>query len=304
MILEGKSINCETALDMMFDYIDGTLSSEDASLLERHIGECEACKKELDERRELLTLVKQSRYNPPAELKNAVMEKVENTPNKAKILSARRHFLPWAGTVAAACAAVVVLIAGRNQPSNDMLYNAEQDNAEVIHYSYDDETVNENVAGGVLDASNGAKTVFDAENEDDGKVYYVETTIGALTALTPSFYDDSCKDLVAAPSQTLAEPTEKSELDVFYTKIQARDVPVILVESDYVNDAYLTDEPEILIIDGQTFLRYTVTSEAEPIFDALVNDFETNNVTYKAAFPENASQSNTVELLVLAEAEN
>ena len=304
MILDPKNINCDTACDMMFDYIDGTLSEEDVSLLERHIGECEACKKELDERREMLALVKLSRYNPPSQLKSVVMEKVEKAPNKATILGAHRRFLPWAGTVAAACAAVVILIAGRNQPSNNLMYDAEKDNAEVIQYSQTDETVNENAANGVLDASYGTKTVFDTESVDDGKVYYVETTIGALDALTPSFYDNSSKDLVATPSQTAAEAAEPSEIEFLYDKIQVHDVPVIIVEGDYLDSTYLTGEPETLVIDGQICYRYIITSEAEPIFDAIVDDLDENNAVYRIASPETASASNTVELLVLADPEN
>ncbi len=305
MILEPKTINCETACDMMFDYIDGTLSEADISLLQRHLDECEACRKELAERREMLALVKLSRYNPPSELKASVMEKIEKTPQKSNIFAAKRRILPWAGTVAAACAAVVILVAGRGYFSSDSLLDAKKDNAEVIQYSQTDEAVDEKFASGVLDASYEMKNIFDTEDEDDGEIRYVETTIGSLDALTPGFFDhDMYANDVASPSQTLAEPAEKSELDVFYSKIQVHDVPVILVDEDDVNDAYLTGEPEILIVDGQTFLRYTVTSEAEPIFDAIVNDLEENNAVFKTASPKTLAEGNTVELLVLTDSEN
>jgi anti-sigma factor (TIGR02949 family) len=65
-----KSISCDEALEIMFEYIDGMLSKETGAKLEQHIETCRGCLKKLDFQ---LKLKKR-------------MQKVKTTPASKKLL--------------------------------------------------------------------------------------------------------------------------------------------------------------------------------------------------------------------------
>lgn len=108
-----KPISCRSAKEIMFDYLDGAASKLESSLLEDHVSECGDCKKELEERKKLIDTVKLTRVDPPAALKESVMTKIENIPQKKEAW----HFKPSARITSilavAACAVIMAAIGFR-----------------------------------------------------------------------------------------------------------------------------------------------------------------------------------------------
>ena len=113
MILKPKAINCDTARAMMFDYIDGGLEGADALRLEAHAAECDACKRELAECRQMLDTVKNSAYSVPAGFHDSVMNKIADVPQETVSRAKAFRFKPWMGALTAACAALMILVVGR-----------------------------------------------------------------------------------------------------------------------------------------------------------------------------------------------
>ncbi len=297
MIIEPKKINCEAAFDMMFDYIDCTLEKSDVISLEYHIKSCDRCRHELAERREMLALVKTAAFEAPSELRQGVMDKIENIPQESKGSIIRRRVMKWAGPAVAACIAITVLVAYRGILFDGVNFDAKSDDAEVARIAENDgnlEVLHDNSATGSMYYT---KHYTADEKTDDG--VYIETTISALDALAPGKYEG---EVLPEACGTLAK--DEDDIGSLFDKIQAREFPVVVVGRADINDSYFMDEPETVIIDGQVFLRYIVTSEAEPILDAIINELEANNAAYKVASPEKTAVSNAVELLVFADSEN
>ena len=297
MIIEHNKINCETAFDMMFDYIDGTLEKSDLISFEYHIKSCEKCRQELAERREMLVLLKSAAHTAPSELRQSVMDKIENIPQESKASIIRRRIMKWAGPAVAACIALTVLVAYRGGLFDGAKFDVKSNDAEAARIAENDgnsEVLHDNAAGSMYYVKQ-----YDADEKSDEAVY-IETTISALDALAPGKYET---EVFPDACGTLAKD-EDDDIGSLFDKIQAREFPVVVVGRADINDSYFMDEPETVIIDGQVFLRYVVTSEAEPILDAIINELETNNTAYKVASPEKTAVSNTVELLVFDDSEN
>ncbi len=300
MIIEPKKISCEAAFDMMFDYIDGTLEKSDALALEYHIESCENCRHELAERKEMLALVKSAAYEAPGELRQSVMDKIENIPQETNGGIIRRRVMKWAGTAVAACIALTVLIAYRGILFDGVKFDAANDNAEAMRIAKYD-----GAGAEIQDNSNPGAMYYAKHYTADEKVadgVYIETTISALDALAPGKYE-----IEASPEACVTLAKDAAEDDAMisvFDKIQAHEFPVIVVGKGVVDGSYLSSEPETLIFDGQVFLRYVITSEAEPILDAIINDLESKNAVYEISSPKTLTASNTVELLVLADSEN
>ncbi len=295
-------ISCETACGMMFDYIDGELNAVDTHLLEAHLDACEACRHELAERREMLSLVKEARLAVPSSLRDGVMEKIKNIPQDAKIITPKRRFMPWSGTVAAACAVIMVLVAGRAYIFGGMELGSVKKDGEAIYTSdMNFAAEQENVAD-----ADGADPFYTTKyyaagqgkaDSQDSEPRYVETTIAALDALSPTASGET-----QAESSCASAPTDKydepSEFDAMFDKLNGHDTAVVICREGDIDDAFLTAEPETLILGEQTYLRYVAVSYAEPILDALIDDLKSSGADYRVFVPENA-KGPYVEVLLL-----
>lgn len=113
MKIMKKPMDCSSAEEIMFEYLDGALTRTEASRLEDHISVCGNCKAELEERKIMLDTVKLTRVDPPAELKESVMLKIENIPQEKAV----PRFIPSVRTVSAlavaACAVFAVAVGFR-----------------------------------------------------------------------------------------------------------------------------------------------------------------------------------------------
>ncbi len=107
------AIDCKSAGELMFDYLDGELSKTEEWSLEAHISGCEDCKKKLEERKNILDTVKLSAENPPNELKIGVMKKIENVPQEKAGWSIRPSAKLTSALAVAACAVIMIAVGFR-----------------------------------------------------------------------------------------------------------------------------------------------------------------------------------------------
>ena len=131
---------------------------------------------------------------------------------------------------------------------------------------------------------------------------YVETTIAALDALAPTASEERKSEITCA-SQPIDKGGDTSDFDVMLDKLNVRDTAVIVCRESDIDEAFLTSEPEILILGEQTYLRYAAVSYAEPILDAIRNQLDSDGADYKVVIPENVNSSG-VEILILVDAES
>lgn len=97
-------ISCEKACELISEYIDEELSSEERAALEAHLASCEDCSRFLS----LLSLVSESvpeDVEPPAELKSGVMTEVKRLNAEKKRKKRSSLILRW--TAAAASFAII-----------------------------------------------------------------------------------------------------------------------------------------------------------------------------------------------------
>lgn len=70
-------MNCKSATDLLFEYIDGALPASEKAELEDHLAGCSDCRKELESRRETLTLIAKSSALREGAIYSAVMDRIE-----------------------------------------------------------------------------------------------------------------------------------------------------------------------------------------------------------------------------------
>jgi predicted anti-sigma-YlaC factor YlaD len=93
---------CSKYEEMMFDFIDGELTAEQADEFNKHITGCESCRAELERRKKTVKLISESAYEPKSSLTAAV------TGSITQLKKNRKRF-GWSSTIAACVVAVVIL---------------------------------------------------------------------------------------------------------------------------------------------------------------------------------------------------
>jgi len=279
MRTDKKPLSCEEARDLMFDYLDNHLSPSQTERLLAHLSACADCRAELDERKSMLALIADVAVEPPAALHYNIMRAIADIPQDApesgaKILTdKKRRFIPW-GTVAAACAAVMILIAGRGTlpgagagdlvaPAADRL--ALEEAAEV---------------GGADDAdAYRTKAYTYSDNSANGEVVIVETTAGvAMFSPGPKTPDEKSAPVEKKSAQSAA-------LDALIAEASAEDAVLALCESGFEGLTPVSDADSISV-GGFDVTRYLVTENAVETFGGYVNLFEKEKIDYRANIPE------------------
>lgn len=83
----SSAVSCERADELMYDYIDGTLTETEKAAFEAHIAECAHCTEELEQRRLFLKALSDGgRLEPKRDILNAVL----NDPEIVKLAEKRR----------------------------------------------------------------------------------------------------------------------------------------------------------------------------------------------------------------------
>jgi len=102
-------MDCPTAREAFSDYIDGALADEAGRTLDAHLGQCEACRRELGSMRSAVSLVEDlPKVTAPTTILDRVRSHVANQGSPAKgptpLISG-----PWRWAIAAAAAAALAL---------------------------------------------------------------------------------------------------------------------------------------------------------------------------------------------------
>lgn len=314
MKINLKPLTCETARNMMFDYIEGELKAADALRLETHLHDCEACKKELSERRDILKMISSCGETPPASLKLGVMDKINTVPQETKRQRMAKRLLP-AGALSAAAAAVMLLFVGRvfilggamNYADNaafDKVADVEvmrlTDASAVVECAEEDAvrdgmTVLADKAPSEPEAANEAGA---SKNEASAVEYYTVTS--ALKAASPGFgliiaddcdyasfnnADNATEAPVKYAMATLAAP---SPIDSLFEKFRADDRAIIVCSEKELSYPDSFGSEETLIFSGTEFRHLTFTKNTADLFSELLDNLEQIGAYYRAAAPEGA----------------
>ncbi len=290
MLLNRKTAGCEDVRALMFDYIDGTLSDSDAAVLKAHIAECEACRRELGERREMLSLVKSSADSAPSALYGAVMAEVEKTPQDAKVLVPRMRMKPWMGSLAAIAAAVMILVVGRgfieSGASAEMLDQAPGD-ARV----FDD---------GIFDASAEDADNADAILPDKVQYNYADADIygsaseDKIVETTSSFsgYAPMPADTAAADVQNGdavgASSVSVDVLDDVFAACVSEESALLVCAKEELEGIVPMSEAQPLSVEGVSCIYYAVDTDAIVMFTGYLEVLEHRGSAYRAYVPTDA----------------
>ena len=298
MMLNKKTLDCELSRGLMFDYIDGVLAPSDKQRLEAHLEGCEACRRELKERREMLALVASAAYSAPSSLYSSVMAEVEKTPQDAKILAPKLRIKPWMGSIAAVAAAVMILVVGRGllSQSTEMLDNEPGDAR-----SYFDASPVPGEDGDAIDT--GAT--------GQGKVYYEENLYGSAsedriieTTYSYAGYAPSASDAHGASYDTVA-PIEveatagKSLLDTVFDVLECEDTALIICYKSDVAGVIPMEQATTIAVDGVECEHYLIDTDAMVKFTGYLELFENSRFEYRACVPMEAEFEKCEIILVV-----
>lgn len=155
---EKTMTECETVSEKIFEFASGELSSDDTNTVEKHVENCEKCAAELENARNLLGLIGESRVSSEKSVADAVMARIR----RIKFAERMRRFSKL--TVAAAVVLMVSVTVLINQGIGD---NADggavgQDARIVNHDDFDPE---QSVADGGFEVD--ADETTDAETEEN-----------------------------------------------------------------------------------------------------------------------------------------
>lgn len=77
---------CQKVEELLVDYIEGALSSEEEQEVRDHIETCSSCQKELEQQQEILRLldIEVEKVEVPHDLMMQVQEKIDQQPHKSR----------------------------------------------------------------------------------------------------------------------------------------------------------------------------------------------------------------------------
>lgn len=313
MRLDLRSLDCDRTRDMMFDYIDGELRDNEAELFEAHIKECDACRRELAERREMLELIKLAGSEPVPSLHNRVAEAIADVPQYKRNVFTRLRYLP-AGTLVAACAVVMVLVVARGYifggGSMDAVMDVEDKGilvtgvrpTEAFDYSADEEADGAHGAGDDAEADG----YLDGVAEEEAEPEYYSITTASITADSPKILAD-IENTAAAPSETQAVLMTKSasaplsELDRFFESVKGDDSAVIVCY-DVLPELYEGLSHETFASEkGTEYALYTVTEDAQSLYSDHLAALSAEGASFRAYAPEGVNTCYRLYVLKFSE---
>lgn len=308
MKLDQRSLDCDRARDMMFDYIDGELNNTETELLEAHIKGCEACRREHAERREMLELIKLAGSEPVPALHDRVAEAIAEVPQYRRSLFTRLRYLP-AGTLVAACAVVMVLLVGRGYifgGAADAVMDVEDKGILLAGVrpteafeDYADEDADGAYAAGVADCAEvpeAADMEIAVDAELDAEPEYYSITTASITAGSPKILadmDNAAVTYVETESVIItksAKAPTASELDLFYESVR-NDGAAVIVCYNVLPELYegLSGE-SFTSPNGTEYVLYTVTDGAKSLYSDHCAALSTEGASFRAYAPDGAAE--------------
>lgn len=290
MLLNRKAAGCEDVRTRMFDYIDGALSDVDAAALEAHLAECEPCRRELDERREMLALVKSSSAAVPSSLYGRVMAEVEKTPQDKKVLLPRMRMKPWMGSLAAVAAAVMILVVGRgflSQGARDEMLGSDPSGARIF-----------DAAGAPADADDR----IDIEGENSDKVQYSvadeDISYGSKPPVATMAPEAASPE---APDEYATEDVPGvSVLDVIFVANKADGVALLVCNKSDLDGVIPDVDRETSVVDAITCEHYILEAGVVAKLTGYIELLEHRGADYRAYVPTD-EQFERCEIILLTE---
>ncbi len=319
-----KTLTCERAQDMMFLYIEGQLKERDAEKLTAHLDGCEACRKELEERKSVLKSLNECEFVPPSSLKSGIMDKINTVPQER--VHPMRRFIPI-GAISGVAAAIMIFAVCRvfvfGGAVNDMAFDNAKSAAEcgevlTVGNSAPAEIYEENtVYGGAVigedavhfmadmagDIADGAAAEPETAAPEKAEVYAVTSSIVAFSPgvglITEPKYDYSANSAVKTQTTAASEAGDKaltaaaastsstaSPMDKLFEKLRTNDRAIIVCRSFDGTVAEKADAEEIITIDGTEFMHMTFSENADVLYSHILDTLESEGVYYCAAAPE------------------
>ena len=137
---------CDQFKELMFDYIDGELNSNDALQFENHLKNCNCdCNEEFNKLKKMMDSIKASRYVTGNELYAALVPQIEVESKKIRKNNLLRNIRNYGSVAVAAVVMIVMLV--YFMPTADIVYNnsTAMDSAAAAPEVYIDEAVPEEV---------------------------------------------------------------------------------------------------------------------------------------------------------------
>lgn len=181
-------LDCAGARDLMFSELDHENSAAESQALHRHLDGCEACRKEFNERREMIDMINNSAWDVPVKLVPNVMSLIDSVPqdgkndriiecghgkqcktvkaNKKKGVFSHRSSFASFGTVAAACAVVMIVLFNRG-----FIDGASGSVADVAEHAYSLQSPVYKSAPNVEEPNDGASSQTNYYTDIEGASY-------------------------------------------------------------------------------------------------------------------------------------
>ncbi len=299
MLINKKTASCEDIRELMFDYIDGAPSDSDAAAFEAHIAECEACRRELAERREMLALVKASAAAAPSALYGRVMAEVEKTPQDKKILTPRLRVKPWMGSLAAVAAAVMILVVGRGflSQSTEML-DAEPDAARAGSADTcapTDEDISANTNTFAPDKVQYVNENVYGSSADDR---IVETT-DSYSGFAPALPAGTPNEAGRSDGQSAPETADFAVLDTLFAAYKSEQSALLVCTKADLDGVIPATECKALTIEDIACEYYVIEADAIVMFTGYLEVLEYRGANYRAHVPTSAEFEKCEIILVV-----
>ncbi len=296
-----KPLTCEAARELMFDYIDGQLKESDSKRLLSHISECEACKRELAERQEMLALIGSSATAAPEVLFNRVMEGIENIPQEKPNIFARFR-TAYSVALVAACVVLTVLVVGRGYFLGGDNITSDAAATSSDGYSVPARGIVEAEADGVMfDQTVDEEILYSADVSDDviAEIEIYNATTAAVTAAAPEIFEDyTVIGGADYPQSIMVEAAKKSifsdgatsdlfeKFDLLYDKISSdrSSAAVIICAEDDISHISASFSEEINV-SRLKFTRHVIEEDAARCFTEYLELLDKKNAPYRAAVP-------------------
>jgi len=290
MILRKKPITCDEVRTLLFEYAEDSLDEWEKARVKAHIESCNECKRELSEVRGLLEALPLCAEEPPRSLFDNVMAAIENEPMEEVPTRSKKRLIPY-GAIAVACAAVMIVVAGRHVvPMTDSI--AIDDGAQKIGEAVKGENIVEVSAAPDEESDDASakaddKPVTESHNPtlrviDSGDT--VEVSTSSLLVGSPSYTDIQYADSEnesydvgeAAVSDNLNEDKGNTPIGTIFDYVKSADftsqIAVIVCDEDDIVSDLSEYYSSTLVHRGVTADRYIISENAMSAFvDILSN---------------------------------
>lgn len=178
-----EHITCEKAKELFDSKADGLISEHERDLLDRHLKECESCRKEYKELEALHQYMCSLAVSVPSQLHENVMASIKKEPRH------RTLHLKWMRPLAAVSAAALLCVALLHAPFIKELFHAKSamDMAEAAGPMEEDQNNSlgfDNILDGKADRDDPTEDISENYDKELPEVQEGEMTLGVLARYT------------------------------------------------------------------------------------------------------------------------